>query len=148
MQTNTLPELVYYGFHFVLWEATLSPSLWSQKAQATLSGAEMTGLEIASWKGSTQPRSTSFWCPCFHIRANDHQVQTVSCGVMCSTSKSRLLSSRWVTAGCSNDELLLLSDRATEGQEASSLHGQVGENSSRKNTWNPLSKKVCASCQN
>ena len=60
MQTNTLPGVVYYGFHFVLWEATLSFSLWSQEAQAMLSGAEMTGLEIASWEGSTQPRSTSF----------------------------------------------------------------------------------------
>lgn len=119
----------------------LSPSTWRQEAQPTLSGAEMTGLEIASWEGSTQPRSTSSWCPCFHIRANDHQVQTVSCGVICNTSKSRLLSSRWVTAGCSNDELLLLSVRGTEGEEAESLHGQVGGNSSRKSTWNPWVRK-------
>lgn len=40
-------------------------------------------------------------------------------------------------AGCSNDELLLLSVRGTEGEKAESLHGQVGGNSSRKNTWNP-----------
>lgn len=123
---------------------SLSPSIWHQEAQATLSRAEMTGLEIASWEGSTQPRSTSSRCPCFHIRANDHQIQTVS-----STSKSRLLSSRWVTTGCSNDELLLLSVMATEGKEAESLHCQVGKTSpeKKKNIWNPLSEKVCTRCQ-
>lgn len=116
---------------------SLSPSIGVRRHSTLFSGAEMAGLEVASWEGSTQPRSTASWCSCFQIRANDHQVQTTSCGAIFSTSQPRLFSSRWVTAGCSNDEQLLLSVQAT-GEK-------YGHACSCMQKWRPELYVVCLS---